>query len=71
MPSCKISPHLFLLILEIVVHLNTQYKVHVPTKKDIDRLFEIPRYGFREAYAIRSVENAAPLPTKYLGSDLM
>ena len=71
MPSCKISPNLFLFILEIVVHLNTQYKVHVPTKKDIDRLFEIPRYGFREAYAIRSVVNAAPLPTKYLGSDLM
>ena len=69
MPSCKISPNLFFLILEIVVHLNTQYKVHVPTKKDIDRLFEIPRYGFRVAYAIRSVEKAAPLPTKYLGSD--
>ena len=38
MPSCKISPNLFLLILEIVVHLNTQYKVHVPTKKDIDSI---------------------------------
>ena len=69
MPICKISPILFFLILECVVNLNIKYKVIVPTKKDIDRLLEIPRYGFREAYAIRSAVKAAPLPTKYLGSD--
>ena len=68
---CSGNPILFFLILGLVVHRKIQYRVHVPTTKDIDRLFEISRYGLSEAYVIRSAEKAAPLLIKYLGSDRM